>query len=205
MSYIWGYIRVSTDKQDRANQKHGLLEYANKHGMSNINFTEETISSKKKLHERKIWHLVNNQINHGDILLVPEISRLGRSVSEVMAIFQLLVDKEITCHIVKGGQIIGGAENKIQSTVFIFAFSLAAEIERDLISQRTKEALARKKAEGVRLGRPPGRAKKVKLSDKKEEIVAMLEKNITKTNIAKMIECSRTTLNEFIKREALDY
>jgi len=204
MSFIWGYIRVSTEKQDRENQKHGILEYANKHGLSPVKFTEETISSRKKLEQRKIWHLVEHQLNHGDILIVSEISRLGRSVSEVMAIFQKLIDKEITTHIIKGGHIIGGGDNKIQSTVFIFAFSLAAEIERELISQRTKEALARKKAEGVQLGRPPGRAQRVKLTDKKEEIEAMLAKGISKTNIAKLLECSRTTLNDFIKREGLD-
>ena len=204
MAKVFGYIRVSTDKQDRANQKHGILEYANKHSLMPVEFVEETISSRRKMKERKIWELINEKMEDGDILITSEISRLGRSVAEIMHIFQILVEKNITTHIIKGGYVVGERENKIQSTVLIFAFGLAAEIERELISQRTKEALRRKKAEGVKLGRPIGATGGGKLQEQKEKIVELLEKGLTKTDIAKLIGCHRNSLVKFCKREGLE-
>jgi len=203
MGKIWGYIRVSTDKQDRDNQKHGILDFANRNSLMPVEFVEETISSRKKLEERKIWQLLG-QMEEGDVLITSEISRLGRSVAEIMRIFTILVEKNITTHIIKGRYKIGGGENKLQSTVLIFAFGLAAEIERELISQRTKEALRRKKAEGVKLGRPIGATGGGKLQEQKEKIVELLEKGLTKTDIAKLIGCHRNSLVKFCKREGLE-
>jgi DNA invertase Pin-like site-specific DNA recombinase len=199
---IFGYIRVSTAAQDKENQRHSILEYANKNKLTPVNFVEEVISSRIKLQQRRIWELIEN-MQPGDILITSEISRIGRSVSEIMQIFQILVEKNITTHIIKGGYTIGGGENKIQSTVLIFAFGLAAEIERELISQRTREALAKKKKEGIKLGRPPGKAEKVMLDEHKEKIIDLLNKGMSKSDIAKIFSCHRNTIISFLKRNDL--
>ena len=200
---VYGYIRVSTDKQEYANQKHGILEYANKNKLGNVEFIEETISSRKKLESRDLFKLMQN-LKSGDILLVSELSRLGRSIMEIMTIFKELTEKGVQTHIIKSGFIIGGDENKIQSSVLVFAFGLSAEIERELISQRTKEALARKKKEGVKLGRKKGAKVKSKLDGKESEIVALLEKKIPVATIAKIYNVARSTLINFIKSRKLD-
>ena len=198
----YGYIRVSTDKQDLDNQKHEILNYSNNKKLGNVEFIEETISTRVALEKRKIWELLK-LLHNGDTLIVSELSRLGRSTMEVMTIFKYLAEKDISTHIIKGNFIIGDPENKIQSTVLIFAFSLAAEIERELISSRTKEALKRKKAEGVVLGRPKGSIAKSKLDGKEKEIEIFLEKKIPVASIAKILNCSRTTLVQFIKSRKL--
>jgi DNA invertase Pin-like site-specific DNA recombinase len=200
----YGYIRVSTEKQDYDNQKHGILEYANKHKLGNVEFIEETISSRKKLEDRDLFNLLN-RLKEGDILVVSELSRLGRSILEIMTIFKTLTEKGVQTHIIKGGFIIGGDDNKIQSSVLVFAFGLSAEIERELISQRTKEALARKKAEGVKLGRKKGAKVKSKLDGHEKEIVALLDKEIPVASIAKIFNVARSTMINFIKSRNLDY
>jgi len=138
---VYGYIRVSTDKQDKTNQTHEILEYANKEKMGNVDFIEETISSRVKFEKRDISNLIT-MMNNGDTLLVTELSRIGRSTMEVMSVFKTLVEKGVKTHIIKSNFKIGADEDKITSSVLIFAFGLAAELERDLISQRTKAALA---------------------------------------------------------------
>ena len=198
----YGYIRVSTDKQELENQKHEILNYSNSKKLGNVEFIEETISTRAALEKRKIWDLLT-LLHTGDTLIVSELSRLGRSTMEVMTIFKYLAVKDISTHIIKGNFIIGDPDNKIQSTVLIFAFSLAAEIERELISSRTKEALKRKKAEGVILGRPKGSIAKSKLDGKEKEIEMFLDKKIPVALIAKILNCSRTTLNQFIKSRKL--
>lgn len=198
----YGYIRVSTDKQDLDNQKHEILNYSNSKKLGNVEFIEETISTRIVLEKRKIWELMK-LLHDGDTLIVSELSRLGRSTMEVMTIFKYLAEKNISTHIIKGNFIIGDPDNKIQSTVLIFAFSLAAEIERELISSRTKEALARKKAEGVILGRPKGSFAKSKLDGKEKEITELLDKKVPVASIAKILDCSRTTMNHFIKTRKL--
>ena len=198
----YGYIRVSTDKQDLKNQKHEILHYANDKHLGKVEFIEETISTRIALEKRKIWDLLK-LLHDGDTLIVSELSRLGRSTMEVMTIFKYLAEKNISTHIIKGNFIIGDPENKIQSTVLIFAFSLAAEIERELISSRTKEALAVKKAQGVKLGRPKGSLTSSKLDGKEKEIKELLSKEVPITSIAKILTVSRTTLNHFIKSRKL--
>jgi len=203
MSKAYGYIRVSTEKQDYDNQKFGILEYANKNNIHDVEFIEETISSRKKLEDREIWNLINDTLNENDILITSELSRFGRSTLEVMHIFKLLTEKKIKAHIIKNNIKLNEDENKITNQVLIFAFGLAAEIERDLISSRTKEALARKKALGQTLGRQKGQQVKSKLDDKRDMIIDYLKKDINITAIAKLCDCGRTTMEHYIKSRKL--
>lgn len=199
---IYGYIRVSTDKQDSTNQKHEILEYANKEKMGNVDFIEETISSRVKFEKRDLSNLIM-MMKDGDTLLVTELSRIGRSTMEVMSVFKILVEKGVKTHIIKSNFKIGAEEDKITSSVLIFAFGLAAELERELISQRTKSALAKKKAEGMILGRKKGQKVKSKLDGKEENIKELLGKNISVAAIAKIHDVGRTTMTSFIKSRGL--
>ena len=201
---VYGYIRVSTQKQDYENQKFGILEYANKNGINNIEFIEETISSKKKLEDRLIYELVNDKLKENDILITSELSRLGRSTLEVMNLFKMMSEKNIKAYVIKNDIKLGVDDNKIVNQVLIFAFGLAAEIERDLISSRTKEALARKKAQGFKLGRKKGVQVKSKLDDKKDEIKVLLAKGVNVTNLAKIFDCARTTMDHYVKSRGLN-
>ena len=198
----YGYIRVSTDKQDLTNQKHEILAYANNEEMSNVNFIEETISSRVKFEKRDISNLIL-KMQEGDILLVTELSRIGRSTMEVMSIFKMLIERGVKTHIIKSNFKIGADEDKITSAVLIFAFGLAAELERELISQRTKSALAKKKSEGMVLGRKKGQKVKSKLDGKEESIKGLLEKKVSVASIAKIHNVGRTTMTSFIKSRKL--
>lgn len=204
MSKAYGYIRVSTELQDYDNQKFGLLEYANKNNIPDVTFIEETISSRKKLEDRAIWKLVNETLNKGDTLLVGEVTRLGRSTFEAMDLLKILTKKKIKAHIIKNNIKINiDNENELVTQMQIFMFGLAGQIERDFISIRTKEALARKKAQGVKLGRQKGQQVKSKLDDKKTEIIKLLSKDVNISNIAKIIECGRTTLQHYVNTRKL--
>jgi len=201
---VFAYLRVSTDKQDLENQKLGILEYANKKGLQIDKFWEETVSTRKKLQDRDLW-LLMQQLKAGDVLIVSEISRLARSLLEIMEIIKKLMEIGVEIHFVKQNFVIGEKANKIQSNVLIFAFGLAAEIERELISQRTKEALAKKKAEGVKLGRKKGsKNEKKKLDEYKNEIERYLRQGIPKTIIAKLLNIKTSTLYYYCKTELND-
>lgn len=195
---VYGYIRVSTDKQDFDGQKHAILSYANDVLCSNVEFVVETISSRKSLESREIYSLIK-KMRDFDVLVVSELSRLARSTYEIMTIFKMLLEKNIKTIILKGNMIIDAEAHKIQSQVLIFAFSLAAEIERDLISERTKSALKAKKASGVVLGRPRGRTGKNKLNKHEIEVKKLLSKGVNYSSIAKIYDCSRTTVENFVK------
>lgn len=199
---VYGYIRVSTDKQDKENQRHEILEYSNRHKLGNVDFIEETVSSRITLEKRDINNLIGLMQN-GDTLLVTELSRIGRSTMEVMGIFKILIEKGVKTHIIKSGFKIGADEDKITSSVLIFAFGLASEIERELISQRTKAALAKKKAEGVKLGRQKGQIVKSRLDGREKEIMDYLRKEIPVTTIAKICDVGRTTMGNFIRGRKL--
>jgi DNA invertase Pin-like site-specific DNA recombinase len=197
----FAYLRVSTNQQDLENQKLGVLEYANKKGFTIDKFWQETVTTRKKLQSRDLW-LLMQQLKKGDILLVSEISRLARSLMEIMEIIKKLLEIGVEIHIVKQNFIIGDKANKIQSSVLIFAFGLAAEIERELISQRTKEALAKRKADGVQLGRKKGsRNEKRKLDEYRNDIERYLKQGIPKTIIAKLLNININTLYYYVKTE----
>lgn len=197
MKQIYAYLRVSTDQQDVENQKHGILEYANKRGLAGIQFVEDTVTGKKPWKERKIGELLLNKAKTGDVLIFAEISRMARSTLQVLEILEHAAKAEIEVHITKQNmQLDGSMSSRITATVL----GLAAEIEREFISMRTKEALAKRKAEGKPLGRPKGQAERVKLDDREAEIKDLLKKGVSKRSIAKVIGCSHTALYDWLDR-----
>lgn len=197
---IYGYIRVSTDKQTTENQRFEITNFASEKAMEIEEWIEETISATKKLNDRKFGALLN-KIGKNDILIVTELSRLGRNLMQIMSILHTCMEKEAKVFTIKERYELG---NNINSKVLAFAFGLSAEIERNLISQRTKEALARKKAEGVILGRPKGSKSKIhKLTGKENDIKALLDKKISKSAIARILGVHRLTVADFIKSNKL--
>ena len=193
---VIGYIRVSTDKQTYKHQRFEIEEYAKNQGLKIDDWIEETISSRKALKNRKLGVLLEN-LQKNDILITCEISRLGRSLLEVMRILETCLSKNCQVWTLKENYRLG---NDIQSKVLAFAFSLAAEIERNLISQRTKSSLANLKASGKKLGRPfSAESKKLKLS-KAKKVRNLLSKGISKSQIAKILGVQRSTLRRFIDR-----
>lgn len=192
---IYGYIRVSTDRQTVNNQRFAISQFCAERNIKISFWIEETISSTKKLEDRKLGKLLK-KLRKDDVLIVSELSRLGRNLMQIMSILHYCMNSDVKVYTIKENYELG---NNINSKVLAFAFGLSAEIERNLISARTKEALARKKAEGVVLGRPRGKkSTSVKLSGKEHLIQTMLEKNLSKTQIARKLRVHRTTLTKFI-------
>jgi DNA invertase Pin-like site-specific DNA recombinase len=197
---IYGYIRVSTDKQTTENQRFEILKFASEKQLHIERWIEETISATKKLSDRKLGALIE-RMHEEDILIVTELSRLGRSLLEVMSILHTLMERQVKVFTTKERYELG---NNISSKVLAFAFSLSAEIERSMISSRTKEALARKKSEGKRLGRPKGRLSSVtKLTGKDDLIREYLEKKIPQAVIARLLGVSRLTVRHYIRTRKL--
>jgi len=198
---IYGYIRVSTDKQTVENQRFEINNFCEKNNLKVDKWIEETISGAKDFETRKLGVLLRS-MNKKDILICAELSRLGRNLLMIMSILNKCMQKEIQVWTIKDNYKLG---SDISSKVLAFAFGLSAEIERNLISQRTKEALARKKSEGVVLGRPKGsKSKKLKLSGKEKIISNMLNRNLTYKKIAKSLGVHRSTLSTFIKENMND-
>ena len=195
---IYGYIRVSTDKQTTKNQKFEIEQFCKREKMKVDRWIMETISATKSLDKRKLGVLLQN-LKQGDILVATELSRLGRNLLQVMSILHYCLNKDVQVWTIKDSYRLGV---DIQSKVLAFAFGLSAEIERNLISQRTKEALARKKAEGVILGRPKGRKNapdRYKLSGKETLITELLKQGVSKRKVAKICKVDRNTLARYMK------
>ena len=195
----FAYLRVSTDQQDVQNQKFGILDYCNKNNLSPIKFIEDTASGKIAWQDRAIGQIMERATN-GDLIVVSEISRLGRSTLQVLEILEAAAKKEISVHIAKNHMVIDGS---MQSTITATILGLAAQIEREFISSRTKEALAKRKADGFKLGRPKGQSQLLKLDSFHDEITGYLKKGINKRAISKLIECSPSTLYSWLKRRKL--
>ena len=195
---IYGYIRVSSDQQTVENQRFEINNFCAKERMSIDGWIEETISGTKNYNSRQLGKLLK-MTTKGDLIICAELSRLGRSLFMIMEILNICMNKECRVWTIKDNYRLG---DDIQSKVLAFAFGLSAEIERDLISQRTKEALARKKAEGVILGRPKGiksRPEKYKLFGKQKLIIELLLADVSKRKIAEICEVDRNTLARFLK------
>ncbi len=191
---IYAYIRVSTDKQTVENQRFEINRFAKQRDFQIDVWVEETVSGTRSAKDRKLGVLLK-RIN---TLIVSEISRLGRRLMEVMSILNACMLKNVILLTVKEKYELG---NNIQSQILAFAFSLSAQIERDLISQRTREGLARRIASGQKLGRPMGgHNSKYKLTGKEEKIKAMLEAGTSKAEMARKLKVSRNTLAAFLNR-----
>ena len=192
---IYGYIRVSTDKQTVENQRYEINQFCDKSVLVVDKWIEETISGAKNVEDRKLGKLLK-KMKKEDILICSELSRLGRNLLMIMGILNECMNRDIQVWTIKDNYRLG---SDISSKVLAFAFGLSAEIERNLISQRTKEALARKKAEGVVLGRPKGRkSTRTKLTGKEKEIQALLNKNVSKSAIGRILGVNRLTVTKFI-------
>ena len=193
----YGYIRVSSDKQTVENQRFEILQFCKKNQITIEKWIEETISGTKIPEKRRLGLLLNN-VAAGDLIICSELSRLGRSLFMIMPILSRCMEIGAKIWTIKDRYRLG---DDIQSKVLAFAFSLSAEIERDLISQRTKEALARKRSEGVILGRPRGKkSSHVKLTGFERQIRELLDKKISKSAIGRLLGVNRMTVDEFIKR-----
>ena len=188
------YLRVSTRSQDLANQKNAILDYAQRKRIAVDRFIEMQVSSRRVRHRESIENLLLD-LEAGDRLLVSELSRLGRSLGQVIQIVDTLVHRKVRFTAVKEGITFEGKQD-LQTKVMIALFGLFAEVERDLISERTKEGLVAARAQGKMLGRPKGLPGKSKLDGKEQDIRALLSKNVS---IAKIMDVSRTALYHFIK------
>lgn len=197
---VYGYIRVSSDKQTVENQRFEIIHFAETNNLSIDGWIEETISGTMQYDKRELGKLLE-KVCKGDMILCSELSRLGRSLFMIMEILNQCMQRECIVWTIKDGYRLG---EDIQSKVLAFAFGLSAEIERNLISQRTKEALARKKAEGVVLGRPKGRkSSHVKLTGKEIVISELLIQGVPKSQIARIFKVNRNTVSKFIKDNEL--
>ena len=192
------YLRVSTRSQDLANQKLAILDYAQQKQFAVDRFIELQVSSRKVRHRESIEKLLRRAGRPGDRLIVSELSRLGRSLGQVIQIVDTLVHRKVRFTAVKEGITFEGKQD-LQTKVMIALFGLFAEVERDLISERTKEGLATAKAAGKMLGRPKGTRGKTKLDGKEQDIQALLSKKVSMASIAKIMDVSRTALYHCIK------
>ena len=197
---IYGYIRVSTDKQTVENQRFEIENFCKNNSVKVNKWIEETISGNIAVEKRKLGALLK-KLSSDDILICSEISRLGRNLMMIMSILNVCMEKNIQVWTIKDNYRLG---NDINSKVLAFAFGLSAEIERNLISQRTKEALARKKKEGVILGRPKGRKSSItKLKGKYERVIHLLDSGYGVSAVARKLGVSRSTIYLFIKEHQL--
>lgn len=190
----WGYLRVSTTNQDTEKNKANILTFANSRDFGKVTFIEETASGMKNWRERKLGDLIDS-LQPGDRLIVSEMSRLGRSMLEVLEILKVAKEKDVNIYAVTGNwELNGSIESKIMATML----TLISEIERDFIVNRTKEALAARKAAGVVLGRPKGPGKS-KLDKYRPEIEALLTNGSTKVFIAKRYGTTVSNLHNWLK------
>lgn len=196
------YLRISTDSQDLAAQKLAVLDYARQKHFAIDQFVEVQVSTRRSPAQRRVEELLG-VLEEGDRLVVSELSRLGRSLGQVIRIVEELVRQKVRFIAIKEAIHFEGKQD-MQTKVMIALFGLFAEVERDLISERTKEGLAAARAKGRLPGRPKGTLGKSKLDGKKEEIQMLLGKEVSKASIAKIVEVSRTALLHFIRTRKLD-
>jgi len=195
----YGYIRVSSDRQTVENQRYEIGQFCKREGLKVDGWIEETVSGTKSYTKRRLGKLLRH-VRRGDIILCSELSRLGRNLLMIMEILSYCMQRECKVWTIKDGYRLG---DDIQSKVLAFAFGLSAEIERNLISMRTREALKRVRAEGTRIGRPPGkrtRLERCTLFKKEKYIRRELNAGLSQRELAKKLRCSRTTLQRFIAK-----
>ena len=193
---IYGYIRVSTDKQDTENQKFEIIKFCEQENITIDKWIQETISGTKDPKKRKLGLLLK-KVNKDDLIISCELSRFGRSLYMIMEILKGLLEKEVNVWTIKDNYRL---DDSIQAKVLSFAFGLAAEIERDMISKRTKEALKKKRAEGVKLGRPIGsKNKQTQLTNKTKDVVDLITSGHSVLEVSKILKVHRATLSWYLK------
>lgn len=193
---VYAYIRVSTELQTHVNQKYEITKYCRSNNLKVSEWISESVSGTVGVEKRNLGILLE-RMEKGDLLICTELSRLGRNMLMIMGILNSCAEKGISIHTIKDNFDLS---DNINSKIIAFAFALAAEIERNLISQRTKEALAAKRLEGVKLGRPEGSSKKKVIFLKhKGQVKDMLDNGATLTSIAVMLDIHRNTLRRYIK------
>lgn len=191
-----GFIRVSTLDQDTEKNKLDMLQFANSHKLGNVEFIEEKVSGTKDYKKRKLGASLDN-MHKGDVLIVPELSRIARSTIQILEVIQLTQDKGITLYSLK--ENFCNQDNSIASTVTKTIFALVAQIERELISLRTREALHARKVAGMKLGRPKGKGKS-KLDEHKEDILNLVSLKVPKSIIARQYNTSVGNLYNFLRQ-----
>lgn len=191
-----GFIRVSKLDQDTEKNKLDILQFANDKKLGNVEFIEEHISGKIDYKKRKLGALLDS-MHSGDVLIVPELSRIARSITQILEVIKVTKDKGITLYSLKEG--FNNSEDSITATVTSTIFALVAQIERELISLRTKEALHARKLAGKKLGRPTGKGKS-KLDEHLDDIMRLIALKVPKTIIAKQYGCSVGNLYNFLSR-----
>jgi len=190
------YLRVSTAPQDAENQKTGITEYCHAHGLLIDTTTSDTASGAVSWRERQLYPLLA-QCEAGDIIVVAEVSRIGRSTVDVLDFFREATARQVKTVVTKSGLVVG---DDLQSKITTTVLALAAEIEREFLLARTAEGYARARAAGVRVGRPPGRTSTSKVAEKTREIQAMLEARVSKSAISRVLGVSRGTIQRLIDR-----
>jgi len=196
---VVGYLRVSTQDQDLEKNKADILAWANSKELGPVSWVEEKISGTKDWRKRELGQVVAS-LNEGDWLITPEFSRLARSTLQILEVLAELKKKDVNVYVLKGDQHVNGS---IESKVFLTMMALFSEIERDLISARTKEGLKARKAAGVQLGRPKGPGKS-KLDQYRPEIEALLKNASTQRFIAKRYGCSEANLLNWMRKNKVD-
>ena len=192
----YAYLRVSTIEQNTEKNKLDVLKFANSKKLGNVEFIEEQISGKANFKNRQLGALLE-KMKKDDVLIVPELSRIARSITQIFEVIDITKQKGIILYSIK--EDFSNNDKSITSTVTTTIFALVAQIERDLISLRTKEALQSKKAQGVKLGRPKGKGKS-KLDEYKDEILKLVELKVPKTIIARQYNTSTANLHGFLRK-----
>ena len=194
----YGYCRVSTIEQDNGKFQNEILKYSNNNDLGKVVFVEEKISGRKNWKERELGTLITQKCKRGDTILVPELSRISRSISQTYEIITECQSRDITLHFLKQNLVIR-KENDMTTKVMLSTFSMISEMEREFISIRTKESLSVKKNNGVKLGRPRGTGKS-RLDQYCEEIKSFRKNGSTKTWISEHYGVSTLTLSNWMKK-----
>jgi DNA invertase Pin-like site-specific DNA recombinase len=197
---VYAYLRVSTDAQELASQKVGIVDYTKSRSLRVDEWFEEKASGALDAAKRDLGAKLLPKLQHGDALIIPELSRLGRSTVDVLATLKQLSERHVKVHVVKGAMVLDDSINsKILSTVL----GLAAEIERDLLRQRSMEGQARAKAAGKHIGRPPienDADRRSKLDKHEDDIKRLAARGVTKLNLARVFQCDWATMNDWLRR-----
>lgn len=193
---IYAYIRVSTEMQTYANQEYEIRRYCRRNSLTVTEWISESVSGTVAVEKRMLGKTID-RMDKGDLLISTELSRLGRNMLMIMGILNLCSSKGISIHTIKDNFDL---TDSINSKIIAFAFALAAEIERNLISQRTKEALAVRKMRGVKLGRPPGSSKKkVIFCKNRDKVDSMLSEGLSYAEVARILGIHRNTLRKYLE------